>query len=172
MTWGRWKRDWAQLFEFRFPPHCHRSQASDSPGNAQKTSRKIAFVVLGFSAKKLAHATVRRFKQACREVFKVATVQALPIYRDPEQKTEEKVLQFPTRAREVESIDLIFGMRRFWLMMSCLRHKWSWPRANKEERLHGFDAHQTCQKCRSTRFFDSHAWQAGPIYRQRQHAGA
>jgi hypothetical protein len=58
------------------------------------------------------------------------------------------------------------------LMMRCLRHQWSWPRANKGERLHGFDAHQTCHKCTSKRFFDSKAWLAGPIYRNKRQESA
>lgn len=67
------------------------------------------------------------------------------------------------RSREVLSFNLL---DRFWLMLRCPSHEWSWPRTNNEEPFTGFDAHQTCFKCDSTRFFDSRGWQSGPIYRR------
>ena len=92
----------------------------------------------------------------------MATAHALPIYT----KLSERILRLHSRPREVTSFNLVTGLDGLWLMLRCPSHAWSWPRANKEERFAGFDAHQTCYKCDSRRFFDSREWQPGPIYRR------
>jgi hypothetical protein len=109
---------------------------------------------------------------AQKGVSSVAITQALPLYANVEQRAEHKILRFPARTRETETVEIVVGMKRIWLMMTCPRHAWSWPRLNKgEERFPGFDAHQTCHKCTSRRFFDSRAWEAGPLFLLRhQHA--
>jgi hypothetical protein len=90
----------------------------------------------------------------------VATAQLLPIYT----KISQKILRKNGAQRlKVESDRvlggnqyIIEGLDRFWLALRCPSHAWSWPRANQEERVQGFDSHQTCHTQR---------WQVGPIYR-------
>jgi len=92
----------------------------------------------------------------------VATAQLLPIYT----KISQKILRKTGRSHVVGGNQIVEGLDRFWLVLRCPMHAWSWPRTNKEERLAGFDAHQTCHKCTSRRMFDTRAWQAGPVYRR------
>ena len=93
----------------------------------------------------------------------MATAHVLPIYT----KVSQKILQLHARPREVPSLNFVVGVDRFLLALQCPAHAWSWPRANKDERVVGFDSHQTCYKCDSRRLFDSQNWQSGPIYRRR-----
>jgi len=92
----------------------------------------------------------------------VATAQFLPIY----SRISQKVLRRTARPRELGELQTVEGLERFLLALRCPLHAWSWPRANREERLRGYDAHQTCHKCTSRRMFDTRAWQSGPIYRR------
>lgn len=92
----------------------------------------------------------------------MATAQLLPIYT----KISQKILRKTARRHEVAGNQIVEGLDRFWLVLRCPVHAWSWPRTNKEERLPGFDAHQTCHKCTSRRMFDTREWQAGPVYRR------
>lgn len=64
-----------------------------------------------------------------------------------------------------EGIRLILGFRRFLLKLACPSHAWNWPRPIQGERAHGFDAHQTCFKCMTERFYNTQTLQAGPLYR-------
>jgi len=59
-------------------------------------------------------------------------------------------------------------MSRLWLAVLCPKHSWTWPRANRDERLGRYDSYQICHKCMSRRMFDTQAWQAGPIYKRRE----
>ena len=77
-----------------------------------------------------------------------------------------KILHIRNRSCEVGSVQLVLGLDRFRLFLHCPHHTWTWPRANHDERISGFDAHQTCFKCNSKRLFDSHRWQSGPVYRR------
>jgi hypothetical protein len=94
----------------------------------------------------------------------VSTVQLLPIY----SKISRQVLRKTARRREIGGLIIVEGFDLFLLALRCPFHAWNWPRANREERLRGYDAHQTCHKCTSKRMFDTQAWQAGPVYRQRR----
>jgi len=96
----------------------------------------------------------------------VATTQLLPLY----SKLSRKILRRGARTRIVCEAEIVEGMDRFWLALRCPMHVWSWPRANRNERLSGFDAHQTCHKCTSRRMFDTHEWQAGPINKKHEHS--
>jgi hypothetical protein len=75
------------------------------------------------------------------------------------------------RFREPEFFLIVEGFSQLLLFIQCPRHQWTWPRANKEERVSGFDAHQTCFKCNSRRLFNSKEWRPGPIYRSRDDGG-
>ena len=93
----------------------------------------------------------------------MATAQLLPIYT----KLSRKLLRKAARSREIHGNQMIVeGLDLFWLALRCPMHAWSWPRANHEERVEGFDAHQTCHKCTSRRLFDTREWHAGPVYRR------
>jgi 6-phosphogluconolactonase/glucosamine-6-phosphate isomerase/deaminase len=96
----------------------------------------------------------------------VATTQLLPIY----SKLSEKIKRRTPRLHVVGGTEIVAGMDRFWLALRCPMHAWSWPRANKDERLGRYDSHQTCHKCTSRRMFDTHEWHAGPIYKSREHS--
>jgi hypothetical protein len=104
----------------------------------------------------------------------VATAELFPIYT----KLSQKILRAAPRRREAigygEAVgnQIVQGLNLVWLSLRCPMHAWSWPRANNEERLEGFDAHQTCHKCTSRRMFDTRQWQAGPVYRQMLHPEA
>ena len=93
----------------------------------------------------------------------MATVQLLPIYRT----ISRKILRKSARGRFVGEFEIVQGFRRLLLTLSCPAHAWTWPRTNQEEYFGGYDAHQTCHKCRSRRMFDTHSWLSGPIYRLR-----
>lgn len=95
----------------------------------------------------------------------MATAQILPIYT----KISQKILAKTIRRREVGGAQIVEGLEGLWLALRCPMHAWTWPRANKEERFRGYDAHQTCHKCMSHRMFDTQEWQSGPIYRRQQH---
>ena len=97
----------------------------------------------------------------------MATANVLPIYA----RLSQKILRKAVRQRSIGGTEIVEGLDRFWLVLRCPMHAWSWPRANKDERVEGFDAHQTCYKCTSHRAFDTRGWQAGPIYkRHRDHS--
>jgi hypothetical protein len=102
------------------------------------------------------------------EGLEVATTQLFPIYTKISRKilgaTAGRRGAFGNRVVGRDQI-VVEGLERFWLALRCPSHTWSWPRANHEERLEGFDAHQTCHKCTSQRMFDTREWQAGPVYR-------
>ncbi len=91
----------------------------------------------------------------------MATANILPIYT----KLTQKILRKAASRRESGGAEILKGLKLFWLDLSCPTHAWSWPRTNKEERFEGFDAHQTCHKCTSRRFFDTREWHAGPVYK-------
>jgi hypothetical protein len=92
----------------------------------------------------------------------VATTQILPVYI----RISRKILGKSERSHRVGSMKLVEGLDRMWLSLRCPVHAWSWPRANCEDRLPGYDSHQTCHKCISHRMFDTNGWQAGPVYRK------
>ena len=92
----------------------------------------------------------------------MATAQLFPIY----SKISRKILHKTARRRESAGTEIVEGLDRVLLVLRCPVHQWSWPRTNREERFHGYDAHQTCHKCTSKRMFDTREWHAGPIYRQ------
>jgi len=92
----------------------------------------------------------------------VATVQLLPIY----SKISRKVLRRTARSRVIGELLIMEGFDKFLLALRCPLHAWSWPRANREDRLPGYDSHQTCHKCTSKRMFDTQTWHAGPVYRR------
>lgn len=94
----------------------------------------------------------------------MATAQLLPLYRT----ISRKILGKSSHSRLQGEFQIVEGFDRFLLALSCPAHAWTWPRANSEERLGGYDAHQTCHKCMSRRMFDTEKWQAGPIYRHRR----
>ena len=98
----------------------------------------------------------------------MATAQLLPIYTKLSQKILRKTARWSEVGRNhvVGGNQIVEGLDRFWLALRCPLHTWSWPRANYEERIEGFDAHQTCHKCTSRRMFNSQDWHAGPVYRR------
>jgi len=95
----------------------------------------------------------------------VATTQLLPVYA----KISRKILRRSASLRVVDGIEIVTGMERLWLAVRCPMHSWTWPRSNRSERMGQYDSHQTCHKCLSRRMFDTDAWQAGPIYKKRDH---
>lgn len=107
--------------------------------------------------KQLLH--VRCFEKREIEGSSVATIQILPIHIRISRK-------IPRQARS-GTMELVGGLDRLWLTLRCPWHAWSWPRANREERLEGYDAHQTCYKCTARRMFDTGDWHAGPVYTRR-----
>jgi hypothetical protein len=66
-----------------------------------------------------------------------------------------------------EGIRFVLGIHRFWLKLSCPSHQWNWPRPIQGDKPSGFDAHQTCFKCMTERFYNTRTLQAGPLYRTR-----
>ena len=98
----------------------------------------------------------------------MATTNVLPVYIRIGTRISRKLLGISARRHRTGSLELVTGFDRLWLALQCPAHAWSWPRANKEERLEGYDSHQTCHKCTARRMFDSHEWHAGPVYRRRQ----
>ncbi len=64
-----------------------------------------------------------------------------------------------------EGIRLIVGFRRILLKFACPSHAWNWPRPIHGEKPDAFDAHQTCFKCSTERFYNTRTLQAGPLYR-------
>jgi hypothetical protein len=66
-----------------------------------------------------------------------------------------------------EGIRLVLGLHRFWLKLVCPSHEWNWPRPIQGSKADGFDAHQTCFKCMTERFYNTRTLQAGPLYRTR-----
>lgn len=97
----------------------------------------------------------------------MATTNILPIYIRIGSRISQTLLGTTARRRGVGNTELLAGFDRLWLALRCPMHAWSWPRANRDERLEGYDAHQTCCKCTSRRMFDTREWQAGPVYRKR-----
>ena len=97
----------------------------------------------------------------------MATTHILPAYIRIGTRISRTLLRKSARRHRFGSLELVEGFDRLWLALRCPMHEWSWPRANREERLPGYDAHQTCYKCTSRRMFDSHEWHAGPVYRRR-----
>jgi hypothetical protein len=94
----------------------------------------------------------------------VATANLFPTYT----KLSQRILRRSARPKLIGNNQLVEGLDRLVLVLRCPLHAWSWPRANKEERFEGFDAHQTCHKCTSRRLFDTREWNAGPVYRSRR----
>ncbi|MGA7339929.1 MAG: hypothetical protein WBE72_20285 [Terracidiphilus sp.] len=82
-------------------------------------------------------------------------------YVDSGPRTREPQRQ-PAHA---ESVRLVLGFRRILIRLACPFHEWNWPRPIPGERPEGFDAHQTCFKCMTERFYDTRMLQAGPLYR-------
>jgi hypothetical protein len=78
-----------------------------------------------------------------------------------------RTLSFPTGREVAARILPVLGFRRILLALACPRHAWNWPRTIRGERLEGFDAHQTCFKCNTERFYDTRLLQPGPLYRVR-----
>jgi hypothetical protein len=64
-----------------------------------------------------------------------------------------------------EGIRLVLGFRRVLLKLTCPSHAWNWPRPIQGQKPDGFDAHQTCFKCTTERFYNTRTLQAGPLYR-------
>jgi len=95
----------------------------------------------------------------------VATTQLLPVYA----KLTRRLSRRSAHPQPMGGTEIVEGLDRFWLALRCPLHAWSWPRANKDERLGRFDSHQTCHKCTSRRMFDTREWHAGPIYKKREH---
>ncbi|HLY43152.1 MAG TPA: hypothetical protein VKR52_18200 [Terracidiphilus sp.] len=92
----------------------------------------------------------------------MATAHALPIY----EKLSRRLLRIAAAPRRADNpIHFIAGFHRIRLFLDCPLHAWAWPRLNQNEHIPGFDSHQTCFKCSSSRFFDSRHWRSGPIYR-------
>jgi hypothetical protein len=81
-------------------------------------------------------------------------------------RLSQKFMRTYEHPRESNSLNLVMGLDRLLLSLKCPMHSWTWPRANTDERIEGFDAHQTCFKCDSKRFWDSRGWQPGPVYRR------
>ena len=92
----------------------------------------------------------------------MATANVLPIYA----RLSRRILRKAVHRRTIGGTEIVDGFDRLWLSLRCPMHAWSWPRANKEERVEGYDAHQTCYKCTTHRAFDTRDWQAGPVYRR------
>ncbi len=73
----------------------------------------------------------------------------------------------PMRVNHSEYIHLVLGLRRVLLMLACPSHRWNWPRPiPSAERPDGYDAHQTCFKCMTERFYNTRTLQAGPLFRR------
>jgi hypothetical protein len=64
-----------------------------------------------------------------------------------------------------EGIRLIQGFHSILLKFACPSHAWNWPRPIRGQKPAGFDAHQTCFKCSTERFYNTSNLQAGPLYR-------
>ena len=92
----------------------------------------------------------------------MATAHLLPIYRT----ITGRILRRRVRSYGAGEIRIVEGFELFCLALSCPFHSWTWPRANRDERMGGYDAHQTCHKCMSRRMFDTRAWRVGPIYKR------
>ncbi|HZP06393.1 MAG TPA: hypothetical protein VFB43_15960 [Terracidiphilus sp.] len=65
-----------------------------------------------------------------------------------------------------EHIRLVHGFHRVLLKLTCPSHRWNWPRPIQGEKPDGFDAHQTCFKCMTERFYNTRTLQAGPLFRR------
>ncbi len=78
-----------------------------------------------------------------------------------------KTLGFPRAKENTARIRLVLGFERILRALICPRHSWNWPRPFCGEIHQGFDAHQTCFKCNTERFYDSHLLRPGPLYRVR-----
>ena len=87
------------------------------------------------------------------------TTHTFPTYIGISRKAQRTL----PRYGEAEPVQIVAGFDWLLLFLQCPRHEWTWPRTNKQERFHGFDAHQTCFKCSSKRFFNSRTWQSGPL---------
>jgi len=78
-----------------------------------------------------------------------------------------KILNFPKPANHEERIYLVHGFQRIWLRLACPIHSWNWPRPIQGKTPEGFDAHETCFKCGTQRFYNTTRLKAGPLYRTR-----
>lgn len=76
-------------------------------------------------------------------------------------------LRFPGARQSAGHIRLVHGFERVVRTLICPRHSWNWPRPVRGESQEGFDAHQTCFKCNTERFYNTRLLQAGPLYRVR-----
>lgn len=73
----------------------------------------------------------------------------------------------PRHVDSPEGVRLVLGLQRILLKLTCPSHTWNWPRPLHGERLDGYDAHQTCFKCMTERFYNTQTLQPGPLYRRR-----
>lgn len=73
----------------------------------------------------------------------------------------------PPQLEPTANIRLVLGFHKLLLKLACPSHAWNWPRPIQGERLDGFDAHQTCFKCLTQRFYNTQTLKAGPLYRSR-----
>lgn len=96
----------------------------------------------------------------------MATTHIFPVYTRISTRISRTLLRTAPRRHRIGNMELVEGLDLMWLALRCPMHAWSWPRANHEERLPGYDAHQTCYKCTSRRMFDTHGWQSGPVFRR------
>jgi hypothetical protein len=85
--------------------------------------------------------------------FRKLTGPAVPIGEDQQR---------PEPGRNVR---LIVGFERLLVRLACPSHVWSWPRPIPGEKVDRFDAHQTCFKCSTERFYNTSTLRAGPLYR-------
>jgi hypothetical protein len=81
-----------------------------------------------------------------------------------------KPLNFPAPREHAGRIRLVLGFERILRALICPRHAWNWPRPIRgvsQTGVDGYDAHQTCFKCNTERFYNTRLLQAGPLYRSR-----
>jgi hypothetical protein len=81
-----------------------------------------------------------------------------------------KPLNFSGTRDSAGRIRLVLGFERILRALICPRHSWNWPRPIRgvsQTGIDGYDAHQTCFKCNTERFYNTRLLQAGPLYRSR-----
>jgi hypothetical protein len=78
----------------------------------------------------------------------------------------------PPKPGDTERIRLVAGFHRVWLKLACPFHRWNWPRPVQAGKPYGFDAHQTCFKCTTERFYNTSTLKAGPLYRSQVPPGS
>lgn len=70
----------------------------------------------------------------------MATTNIFPIYIRIGTRISRKLLGIAARSQRADSMELVGGSIGGGLTCVAQMHAWSWPRANKEERLTGFNA--------------------------------